>query len=118
MVLSANDINVISVLDEMLAEEALPRLLDLKSKVDSGGVLNKPDIAFLSRITHHARQSERLIDLAPERGAFWDKVLKIHGEIINQAMNNMEKAWFCADFSPGSQPREKANLLMIDLHQD
>ena len=92
MTLSADDTDVMGALEEDLAKQALPRLLDLKNKVYSGGTLSKSDIGFLSQVVHHARQSEQLLDLSSEWHEFYAELLQIHSDIVNQAMDNVERA--------------------------
>ena len=92
MTLSADDIDAMSALEEDLAKQALPRLLDLRNKVNAGGTLSKSDIGFLSQVIHHARQSKQLMDLSPEWHVFYDELLQIHSDIVNQAMDNVERA--------------------------
>lgn len=81
-----------NALIENMAEQALPRLSEIKTKVDTGGGLSDVDIRFMSQVTHYAQRSKRLIDRLPEWQEFFTEVLRLHGEIVDKAIDNVEKA--------------------------
>ena len=82
---------VINLLIDNMAELALPRLLDIKKKVDMGGELGEADIRFMSQVTRYAQRRQLLIDQFPEWQRFFTELLHLHGEIVNTAMDNVEK---------------------------
>ena len=73
-------------------EDSFPRLLDLKKRVDRGYKLDEADIRFLSQITHYSKQSKLLEVESPKWKNFYTEVLRIYEEIVNKAMDNVEKA--------------------------
>lgn len=75
-----------------IAELALPRLSDIKTKVDMGRELSEVDIRFMSQVTHYAQRSKRLINRLPEWHDFFTDVLRLHGEIVDKVIDNAEKA--------------------------
>jgi hypothetical protein len=79
-----------SIADASL-EEILPRLLDIKGKVDMGGKLDEADTRFMSQISHSAAQSKLLETQPSEWQKFYAEVLRIYEEIVNKALNNVEK---------------------------
>jgi len=74
-----------------MAALALPRLSDIKTKVDMGRELSEVDIRFMSQVTHYAQRSKRLIDRLPEWQDFFTDVLRLHGEIVDKVIDNAEK---------------------------
>ena len=75
-----------------IAEQALPRLSEIKTKVDTGRELGEVDIRFMSQVTDYAQRSRLLIERLPEWQEFFIEVLRLHGEIIDRAIENVEKA--------------------------
>ena len=87
---SVDDTDDIKFLENNLAEQAFPRLLDIKNRVETGGELSDADIRFMSQVTLYARQSKQLIDRLPEWQKFFTDVFYLYGEIIEKAVSNVE----------------------------
>ena len=68
---SSDELGVIYVLTERFEKQRLPRLLELKKRVDKGGVLSELETQFMYQVTFDAQRSKRLIDRHPE----WHQVL-------------------------------------------
>lgn len=77
---------------DVLLEKNFPRLLDIKRKVDMGGKLDEADIRFLSQITHCSQKSKLLEIPSPKWKIFYTDVFRIYKEIVNKALDNVEKA--------------------------
>jgi hypothetical protein len=60
-----DDLGVISALLERLNNQRLPRLLDIKQRVDAGGRLDSIDMQFLGEV---ATSAEQVRTLAPTPG--------------------------------------------------
>ena len=58
----ADELGTIYALVERFEKQRLPRLLELKKRVDKGGLLSESDIRFMYQVTLDAQQSKRLID--------------------------------------------------------
>lgn len=82
---------VILALEERFEKLRLPRLLDLKGKVDAGAVLDEPDIEFLERVIHDAVSSKPLVDRHPEWRDFCAYVIHLYEEITEQALKNEQQ---------------------------
>jgi hypothetical protein len=82
---------MIAPIDNM-AEQALPRLSEIKKKVDTGRELGEVDIRFMSQVTAYAQRSRVLIERHPEWQEFFTEVLRLYGEIVDRAIENVEKA--------------------------
>jgi hypothetical protein len=88
---SADELGTIYALIERFEKQRLPRLLELKNRVDQGGVLSESDIQFMYQITHDAQQSKHLIDRHPEWHTFCAEVIHLYEEIAEKALDNEEK---------------------------
>ena len=89
---SAGEIGVIHALIERFEEQRLPRLLEIKKRVDKGEVFSESDIRFIAQVTHDAQQSKPLIDRHPEWQKFCAEVIHLYEEITEKALNNEKKS--------------------------
>ncbi len=85
---SSNDDGVIAVLLERFNKQRLPRLLDIKKKVDAGNTLDDFDIAFLEEVFKDANNNISLGDRHPELHELVTKVVHLYREITEQALKN------------------------------
>jgi hypothetical protein len=88
---SGNEVAVIYALIKRFEKQRLPRLLELKRKVDDGGVLSESDSQFMQRVTLDAQLSKRLIDRHPEWHKFCAEVIHLYEEIAEKALANEKK---------------------------
>ena len=88
---SEHELGAIYALIERFDKQRLPQLLELKERVDQGGVLSESDIQFMYQITHDAQQSKHLIDRHPEWHKFCAEVIHLYEEIAEKALDNEEK---------------------------
>ena len=80
------DAGLIQVLMERLEKQRLPRLLDIKEKVDAGDSLNNEDLDFLENAIVDARKAIPLIDRHPEYQALAAKVMELYKNISEKAL--------------------------------
>jgi hypothetical protein len=85
---SADELGTIFALIERFEKQRLPRLLELKKRVDEGGVLSESDSEFMFQVTLDAQQSKRLIDRHPEWHQFCSEVIHLYEEITEKALDN------------------------------
>jgi hypothetical protein len=83
---------VIEALIERFEKQRLPRLLEIKEKVDRGELLSEVDIEFIDLITHDAQQSKPLIDKHPEWHKFCAYVVHLYEEITEKALENEKRS--------------------------
>jgi hypothetical protein len=83
---------IIQALAERLEKQRLPIAIELKAKVDQGGLLNGADIAFLEEVFADARQLKPLLDAHPEWQDLAARMLGLYGEITAKALENEQAA--------------------------
>ncbi len=89
---SADELGVIYALIERFEKQRLPRLLELKERVDKGEVFTESDIQFMRQVTLDAQRSKRLIDRHPEWQDFCAEVIHFYEEIAEKALENEKKS--------------------------
>ena len=85
---SEEELGVIYTLIERFEKQRLPRLLELKKRVDRGEVLGESDLRFMYQVTRDAQWSKRLIDRHPEWHKFCSEVIHLYEEIAEKALDN------------------------------
>ena len=84
------DRGLTTVLLERFANTRLPRVLDIKQKVDSGEKLDTFDIDYLERIFKDSAEVQRMLELHPHP-EFEDLVARVahlYHEITAKALEN------------------------------
>jgi hypothetical protein len=89
---SAAELGTIYALIERFEKQRLPRLLELKKRVDEGGVLSESDIQFMDQVMLDAQRSKRLIDRHPKWHEFCSEVIHLYEEIAEKALDNEKKS--------------------------
>ena len=82
------DHGVLAVIVERIEEQDLPRALDLKDKLDQGGVLDDMDIGFLERVLTAVEELKPLLDRHPEHQALAARLMDLYHAITTQALKN------------------------------
>ena len=88
---SVDELGAIYALMERFEKQRLPRLLELKKRVDEGGVLSESDSKFMLQVTLDAQRSKRLIDRHPKWHQFCSEVIHLYEEIAEKALDNERK---------------------------
>ena len=89
---SSSELAVIYALIERFEKQRLPRLLEIKNRVDGGGLLTEIDIQFMFEIANDAQRSKRLIDRHPEWHSFCAEVIHLFEEVMEKALENETKS--------------------------
>ncbi len=83
---------VLETLIERFDKYRLPRLMDIRDKVNQGGVLSEYDIEFLEQAFKDSRQNKHYIEAADDEiKAIMMKILTIYKEITEKALQNEQK---------------------------
>ena len=85
---SESEVAVIYALIERFETPRLPRLLEIKERVDQGDVLSERDIQFMSEIAHDDQQGKRLVDRHPEWQRYCAEVIHLFEEVAEKALEN------------------------------
>ena len=93
----ADEMGVIQSLVERFERQRLPRLLELKKRVDLGEVLSGLDIAFLEQVIHDAQQSKPLMGRHPEWRDFCCTVVHLYEHITEKALGQRRQAALAPD---------------------
>jgi len=88
MIDSATKEGIFEVLIDRFEKERLPRLLEIKHRIDSGRTLNEVDLNFLERVFRDAVENEHLIESIPQCKGLFAQVTHLYHEIMEQAMRN------------------------------
>ena len=83
---TSNDEGLIEVILERLEKQRLPRLLDIKAKVDGGNLLEDFDVDFLEQSMADAKNLIPIIDRHPKYQALAAKVMDLYKEISDTAL--------------------------------
>lgn len=82
------DTGVITVLLERLNDFRLPRLLELKQRMDAGETLSDHDLKFLERLMEDARSAHVYVDRHPEVQPIYARVMTLYNEITTRGLEN------------------------------
>ena len=87
-----DELGAIYALIERFETQRLPRLLEIKQRVDKGGVFSESDIQFMYQVTRDAQRSKRLIDRRPEWHQFCAEVIHLYEEVVEKALEKEKKS--------------------------
>jgi hypothetical protein len=82
------DTGIITVLLERLNDFRLPRLLELKERMDAGETLSDYDMDFLERVMEDAHTAHGFVDTHPEIQPLYARVIALYGDITTKGLEN------------------------------
>lgn len=82
------DAGVVLAIVERMESQRLPRALDLKAKVDAGGVLDDPDIDFLERVFADCSALKPFLVRNPEYQDLAARMMSLYHAITEKALAN------------------------------
>ncbi len=88
----SNDIKdkiILEALLERFEKQRLPRLLDIKKKVELGNKLDKYELEFLEEVFSDAKKNEHYMKISDDQlKEIIMKALSLYKEITNKALEN------------------------------
>ena len=84
----SKEMGVIAVLAKRLVEQRLPRALELKERIERGGLLNELDISFLQQVVADASTVRPLMKNNPRVLDVAGRMVQLYGEITTRALAN------------------------------
>ncbi|MCP5129382.1 MAG: hypothetical protein H6985_07375 [Pseudomonadales bacterium] len=88
----ASDTGLIETILERLNDYRLPRLLELKKRVDAGEGITDNDMQLLERVMEDAHSIHPVIDRNPEVQPIYAQVTALYSEITAKAVENEGKS--------------------------
>jgi hypothetical protein len=82
------DTGVLAALVTRFESQRLPRLLELREKVDGGHPLDEAELDFLQQVQKDASSAAPLIAQHPEYQDLFSRAVQLYSEIIATAMKN------------------------------
>ena len=82
---------VILALIERFEHQRLPRIIELKERVDRGECLGDAEMEFLEGVITDAQHNKPLIDKHPEWQKFCAEVVHLYEEITEKALQNEQE---------------------------
>lgn len=82
------DTGVIMAILERLNDFRLPRLLELKERMDAGETLSEYDMEFLERVIEDARSAHVYADRHPDVQPLYSRVIALYSEITAKGLEN------------------------------
>jgi len=83
---------VLEAVMERFSKFRLPRILDIKKKVDQGDTLADMDITFLEEVLQDTKQYKSFVDQHPEFQELYGKVAHLYDEVTKKALENEKRA--------------------------
>lgn len=87
----SKDDGVLAAIVESFEEQILPRVSDLKNKVDQGEELDDMDIGFLERVFAETNEALPLLERHPEYQHLAANITNLYHEIMTKALENEKK---------------------------
>ena len=85
------DLGVISALLDRFNQQRLPRLLELKKRVDQGAKLTELDIFHMKEAMQSVQGISSLVDRHPEYKSLIAQAISLYKEITSKALENEQK---------------------------
>jgi len=85
---SEDDLGTIQAMLDRLNHQRLPRVLDMKTRVDRGQCLGDSDLDYLEQIFAEANAAKPLLARHPELEELVGKLVGLYSEVTQKALDN------------------------------
>ncbi len=85
---STKDAGIMLALLQRLETQRLPRLLDLKKKVDAGNCLDVNEVDYMQELINDATKIKPVLDKHPEYTTLVGRIANLYNEITAKALEN------------------------------
>ncbi len=85
---SEDDLGTIQAMLDRLNHQRLPRVLEMKARVDRGECLRDNDLDFLQHIFAEANDAKPLLSRHSELEALVGKLIGLYSEVTQKALDN------------------------------
>ncbi|MFV9615409.1 MAG: hypothetical protein ACNYZG_05595 [Gammaproteobacteria bacterium] len=82
------DTGVILVLLESFEKQRLPRIIEIKLKLEYGDIINEFELEYLSEALHDVRMLFPYLDRHPEYQALVAKIIHFYKLVLDEALAN------------------------------
>lgn len=91
MFYSLDQDGVLQAVMEDFEQHRLPRIMDIKEKVEQGEVLNDFDIEFLDEVLSDTQNYESFVDKHPDYQQLFARVAHLYETITEKALENEQR---------------------------
>jgi hypothetical protein len=84
----SKDIGVLTALAQRLENTRLPRVIEMKERVERGEVLNDYDLDFLEKVFSEVGEIKPLLDRNPQYQDVAARMMQLYKEITTKALAN------------------------------
>jgi hypothetical protein len=89
---NSKDLGTMTALLERFTKQTLPRVLEIKKRIDHGELLNDRDISFLKLLPERFNEVKPLVDRNPEYQELLAQAVHLYKEITTQAILNEKRS--------------------------
>jgi len=87
-----DDTGIIQVILERFEKQRLPRMIEIKERLDQGITLNEFELEYLSEAVHDARALLPFLERHPEYESLLSRVFHYYKIITDEALGNEKSA--------------------------
>ena len=89
---SSEDTGVILALIDRFNKQRLPRMLELKKRVDGGETITETDVRFLEEVFESANSALPMADKHPDLQPLASRAISLFKEITQKALENEKQS--------------------------
>lgn len=87
---NSKDLGVVTTILERFAKQTLPKVYEIKKRVDSGDRLDQWDIDYLRQLAERTEEIKPLVDRNPQYQEMYVQAVHLYKDITEKALVNEE----------------------------